>query len=56
MNEQTYNNAIEMIKADLIETAAGMGLDVEYFQNEILTDEYVKSMHSEIAEKLLQIA
>ena len=56
MNEQNYNAAVEAVKQELIETAAEMGLDVDYYKSEILTDEYVKSLHSDIAEKLLQTA
>lgn len=56
MDEQAYNNAIEAIKAELIEAATEMGLDVEYYKSEILTDEFVKSLHTDIAEKLLQTA
>lgn len=56
MNEQNYNAAVEAVKQELIDTAAEMGLDVDYYKSEILTDEYVKSLHSDIAEKLLQTA
>lgn len=56
MNEQAYNNAIEAVKADMIETACDMGLDVEYFKSNILSDDFVKSLHAEIAEMILQVA
>lgn len=56
MNEQAYNNAVEAVKADLIETARDMGLDIEHYKSVILSDDYVKSLHAEIAEMLLQVA
>jgi len=56
MNEQAYNNAIEAVKADMIKTACDMGLDVEYFKSNILSDDFVKSMHAEITEMILQVA
>ena len=56
MNEQAYNNAVEAVKADLIETARDMGLDIEHYKSVILSDDYVKSLHAEIAEVILQVA
>ena len=39
----TYNEAINAVKVDLIETATEMGLDVEWYKSEILNDEYFKT-------------
>ena len=57
MDNEAYNKAVEAVKADLIETATEMGLDVEWYKQEILADDYCMSfMSAEIAEKMLQTA
>jgi len=57
MDNEAYNKAVEAVKADLIETATEMGLDVEWYKQEIIADDYCMSfMSAEIAEKMLQTA
>lgn len=36
----TYNEAINAVKADLIEAATEMGLDMDWFKSEILNEKY----------------
>lgn len=57
MDDNKYNKAVELLKLDLIETATEMGLDVEYYKQEILSDDYCMSfLSAEIAEKMLEVA
>jgi hypothetical protein len=57
MDDNKYNTAVELLKNDLIETATEMGLDVEWFKQEVIADEYCMSfLGSEIAEKMLEVA
>lgn len=57
MDNTKYNNALEAVKAELIETATEMGLDVEWYKQEILANDYCMSfLSAEIAEKMLQQA
>ena len=57
MDNTKYNTAVDLLKADLIEAATEMGLDVEWFKQEIITDERCRNLlTSEIAEKMLEIA
>jgi hypothetical protein len=57
MDNEAYNKAVEAVKADLIETATEMGLDVEWYKQEILSDERCMShLSSEIAAKMLETA
>ena len=57
MDNNAYDNAVNALKAELIETATEMGLDVEHYKQEILADDYcMKFLSAEIAEKLLQTA
>ena len=56
MDNNQYNKALEIFKANLIETASGMGLDVEYFKQVIIADEYCMSFFStDIAKMMLEI-
>ena len=53
----TYNEAINAVKTDLIETATEMGLDVDWYKSEILNDKYfdeygVRLLTDAINEKL----
>jgi len=36
----TYNEAINAVKADIIEAATEMGLDVNWYKSEILDEKY----------------
>lgn len=57
MDNTKYNTAVELVKADLIETATEMGLDVEWYKQEILTDERCMGfLSAEIANKMLEVA
>jgi len=57
MDDTKYNKALELFKAELIETATEMGIDVEWYKQEIIADEYCMSFFSnEIAEKMLEVA
>ena len=57
MNTEAYNKALEAVKADLIETATEMGLDVEWYKQEIIADEYCLSfLGAQVAEKMLEQA
>lgn len=57
MDDNKYSKAVELLKLDLIETATEMGLDVEWYKQEILSDERCLSfLGSEIAEKMLEVA
>jgi|LauGreDrversion4_2_1035121.scaffolds.fasta_scaffold1933928_2 hypothetical protein len=57
MNTEAYNKALEAVKADLIETATEMGLDVEWYKQEIIADEYCMSfLGAQVAEKMLEQA
>lgn len=57
MDNTNYNNALEAVKADLIEAATEMGLDVEWYKQEVIADERCMSfLSAEIAEKMLQPA
>lgn len=57
MDNANYDKAIELLKLDLIEAATEMGLDVEWFKQEILTDEHCMALlQNEIAEKMLEVA
>lgn len=52
-----YNRAVEALKAEMIETAAEMGLDVEYYKDVVLANnEFATYMSAEIAEKMLATA
>ena len=52
-----YNRAVEALKAEMIETAAEMGLDVEYYKEVVLANnEFATYMSAEIAEKMLATA
>jgi hypothetical protein len=53
MDDIKYNNAVAAIRADLLETAREMKLDVEWCSKNTLTEEYVKTLHAEIAEYML---
>ena len=53
----TYNEAVNAVKADLIEAATEMGLDVDWFKSEILNEKYFDEigsvlLGSEINERL----
>jgi len=57
MDNNNYNKAVEAFKAELIETATEMGLDVEWYKQEIINDDYCMGFFTaEIAEKMLQTA
>lgn len=52
-----YNRAVEALKAEMIETAAEMGLDVEYYKDVVLANnEFATYMSADIAEKMLATA
>ena len=36
----TYTEAVEAVKADIIEAATEMGLDVDWYKSEILNEKY----------------
>jgi len=57
----TYNEAINAVKADLIEAATEMDLDVDWFKSEILEEDYFNEVGKvllsvEINEKLNTIS
>ena len=57
----TYNEAINAVKADIIEAATEMGLDVDWFKSEILEEDYFNEVGKvllsvEINEKLNTIS
>ena len=57
MDDNKYNKAVELLKLDLIETATEMGIDVEWYKQEILSDERcIGFLGAEIAEKMLAVA
>lgn len=57
MDDNKYNNAVELLKVELIETATEMGLDVEWYKQEVIADDYCMSfLSNEIAEKMLEVA
>ena len=57
MDDINYKNAVEAVKADLIDGATEMGLDVEWYKQEIIANDYCMSfLSAEIAEKMLQTA
>jgi hypothetical protein len=47
----TYNEAVNAVKADLIEAATEMGLDVDWYKAEILNEKYF----DEIGKVLLSV-
>lgn len=55
MDDLKYKNALEAVKADIIEGATEMGLDVEWIKREILTDDHCMALlQNEIAEAMLK--
>ena len=57
MDDINYKNAVEAVKADLIEAATEMGLDVEWYKQEIIADGYcLNFLSAEIAEKMLELS
>ena len=57
MDTNIYNKAVELLKAELIESATEMKLDVEWYKNNVLNDEYCLAlMQNDIAAKMIEVA